>query len=49
MAKLGSKKRPIIVRVHSDDKAQYVAETCEKHGWTYIIGFEQINQKIFQI
>ena len=40
MAKLGSKKRPIIVRVHSDDKAQYVAEACEKHGWTYIIGFE---------
>ena len=40
MAKLGSKKRPIIVRVHSEEKAQYVAETCDKHGWHYIIGFE---------
>ncbi len=40
MAKLGSKKRPIIVRVHSDDKAGYVVEECEKHGWSYIIGFE---------
>lgn len=40
MAKLGSKKRPIIVRVHSEDKANYVAETCQKNGWHYIIGFE---------
>lgn len=40
MAKLGSKKRPIIARVHSDEKARYVAETCEKNGWHFIIGFE---------
>ena len=40
MAKLGTEKRPIIARVHSDEKAQYVAETCAKHGWHYIIGFE---------
>ncbi len=40
MAKLGSKKRPIIVRVHSDEKARYVAEKCEENGWHYIIGFE---------
>ncbi len=40
MAKLGTKKRPIIVRVHTDDKASYVAETCERHGWHFIIGFE---------
>ncbi len=40
MAKLGSEKRPIIVRVHSEEKARYVAETCAEHGWHYIIGFE---------
>jgi len=40
MAKLGSKKRPIVVRVHTDEKAKYVAETCAKNGWHYIIGFE---------
>jgi len=40
MAKLGSEKRPIIVRVHSDEKAKYVAEKCAEHGWHYIIGFE---------
>jgi SWIM/SEC-C metal-binding protein len=40
MAKLGSEKRPIVVRVHTDEKARYVAETCVKNGWHYIIGFE---------
>jgi SWIM/SEC-C metal-binding protein len=40
MAKLGSEKRPIITRVHTDEKARYVAETCAEHGWHYIIGFE---------
>ncbi len=40
MAKLGSEKRPLIVRVHSDEKARYVAETCAERGWHYIIGFE---------
>jgi len=40
MAKLGSKKRPVIARVHSEEKAKYVAETCDRHGWHYIIGFE---------
>jgi SWIM/SEC-C metal-binding protein len=40
MAKLGTEKRPIIVRVHTDEKATYVATQCEIHGWHYIIGFE---------
>ncbi len=41
MAKLGTKKRPIIVRVNTDKTAQYVAEKCNEHGWMYIIGFEE--------
>ena len=40
MAKLGTKKKPIVVRVHSQEKARYVAEKCAEHGWQYIIGFE---------
>ena len=40
MAKLGTKARPIIVRVHSDQMAYYVADTCSRNGWHYIIGFE---------
>ena len=41
MAKLGSEKRPVVVRVHTDEKAKYVTETCVKNGWHYIIGFER--------
>jgi SWIM/SEC-C metal-binding protein len=40
MARLGTEKRPIIVRVQSDETARYVAEKCAEHGWHYIIGFE---------
>ena len=40
MAKLGTKACPIIVRVHSDEMAYYVADTCRRNGWEYIIGFE---------
>ena len=40
MAKLGTKKKPIIVRVHSEEKAKYVTEKCAEHGWHYIIGLE---------
>jgi SWIM/SEC-C metal-binding protein len=40
MAKLGSEKKPIVVRVQSEERAKYVAEICAAHGWHYIIGFE---------
>jgi len=45
MSKLGTVEKPIIVRVHSDEKARYVAETCAKYGWQYIIGFEPVKQE----
>ena len=40
MAKLGTKKRPIVARVHSEEKAKYVAQKCAENNWHYIIGFE---------
>ena len=40
MPKLGSEKRPIVVRVHSEELARYVAETCSNHDWYFIIGIE---------
>jgi SWIM/SEC-C metal-binding protein len=40
MAKLGTKKRPIIVRVNTEATGTYVAEQCTLHGWHYIIGLE---------
>lgn len=32
MAKLGTEKRAIIVRVHSDEMGKYVAEKCTENG-----------------
>jgi SWIM/SEC-C metal-binding protein len=40
MAKLGSEKKPIVVRVRTEERGRYVAEQCRHHGWHYIIGFE---------
>ena len=40
MAKLGTEKRPIIVRVHSEEKAKYVVDACAEHDWHDIIGLE---------
>ncbi|QTA86974.1 PBPRA1643 family SWIM/SEC-C metal-binding motif protein [Desulfonema magnum] len=40
MAKLGTKKKPAIVRVQTEERGAEIASICEKHGWHYIIGFE---------
>ena len=40
MAKLGSEKRPVIVRVQDEDRAREIAEICGKNNWHFIIGFE---------
>lgn len=29
-----------MARVHTEEKARYVAAKCTEHGWHYIIGFE---------
>lgn len=40
MAKLGSEKRPVILRVADEDRAREIAEICSENGWHFIIGFE---------
>jgi len=40
MASLGSVKRPIIVRVQTEARRQWVAAQCEERGWHYIAGLE---------
>ena len=40
MATLGTEKRPIIVRVQTAERGQYVASQCTLHGWHYIVGVE---------
>ena len=40
MAKLGTEKKPAIVRVQTEQRAEEIASLCAEHGWYYIIGFE---------
>lgn len=40
MTKLGTKQHPIIIRVRTEQRGQYIAQECELRGWQYIIGLE---------
>ena len=40
MAKLGSRKRPAVVRVQTEKKAQEILELCNELGWQVIVGLE---------
>jgi SWIM/SEC-C metal-binding protein len=40
MAKLGTEKKPAIVRVQTEKRLQEVAAIFDQHSWKYIIGFE---------
>lgn len=41
MAKLGSEKRPVVVRVGTQSRAAQIASICSEHGWHYVVGLEQ--------
>lgn len=40
MASLGSKQRPVIVKVTSEKMAKKVAQLCKEHDLVFIAGFE---------
>ncbi len=40
MAKLVSKKRPLILRVADESKVELITEICYKNGWQFILGME---------
>ena len=40
MAKLGSKKNPLILRVSDDSKIERIAGICGKNDWHFILGIE---------
>ncbi len=40
MAKLGSQKKPAIVRVQNENRAAEIASIFDKNGWKYILGIE---------
>ena len=39
-AKLGTKKRPAVVRVQTEEKSKEVASIFEENGWIYTIEVE---------
>ena len=40
MAKLGTRKRPIIARVATQERAEEVIAICDERGWIAIVGIE---------
>src|SRR5713101_9016685 len=40
MARLGSRKRPAIVRVQTEAHAREIVALCTAHGWQVIVGVE---------
>lgn len=40
MTRLGSKKRPAIVRVQTQERAEQVMDIFRDHDWDFIIGVE---------
>ena len=40
MAKLGTKKKPAIVRVQTEERAMQVSSIFEENGWQFILGIE---------
>ena len=40
MAKVGSDKRPAVVRVRTMPKGKEIVALCEKHHWKVIVGIE---------
>lgn len=42
MAMLGTKARPIIVKVKTTERANEIAQICNENGWIFIAGIEPI-------
>jgi SWIM/SEC-C metal-binding protein len=40
MAKLGTTKRPAVVRVQTQEKAEQIISVCNRYGWKVIVGIE---------
>ncbi|MBI4874927.1 MAG: SEC-C domain-containing protein [Acidobacteria bacterium] len=41
MAKLGSHKRPAVVRVQTMEQGERVLALCQEHGWQAVVGVEE--------
>lgn len=50
MKKLGSKEKPAIVKVQTQEKAQEILALCDSKGWQVIVGIEpQENEDISDV
>jgi hypothetical protein len=45
MAKLGTDKRPAVVRVQSEDEALETIDLAQERGWKVIVGVEPDNEE----
>jgi len=45
MSKLGSKSKPAIVRVQTEERAMEIMATCNARGWEVIVGIEPDNKE----
>ena len=43
MSKLGTKSKPAIVRVRTEERGREILEICNRNGWQVIIGLEPNN------
>lgn len=41
MAKLGTNKKPAVVRVQTQERANEILEICEREGFKVIVGIEE--------
>ena len=41
MARLGTRRRPVVARVQTEDRLGEIAAICEQHGWQFTIGIEE--------
>jgi SWIM/SEC-C metal-binding protein len=40
MAKLGTKEKPAVVKVTTQERAEEILSLCNERGWMVIIGFD---------
>ncbi len=49
MSKLGSKEKPAIVKVRTEERAKEILALCNSRGWQVIIGIEAEREDISDV
>jgi len=49
MAKLGTEKKPAIVRVQNEHRGEEIASIFDKNGWKFILGIESDKPQMFAL